>query len=530
MPGGHPIAAGGRFGHGHGLANGVAIRIIAPMSRTTRALLSLALVLPMSLGTSATLAQSPGPVAYPLDTEIALTQMAGTDVAADAGITALFGSGGSLSGSGGCNSYSATWDSDGTTLTVGAIAATRMACDPAVNTLESEYLGLLQVAATWSLEGTTVTVTTSAGSTLVYGGDTDGPALVGEWQLSTFGGTAVPNGIIATAVFGADGSVTGSGGCNTFSGTYTASDTSLTISRLAVTSMFCEAAGEIEPAYLDTLQATTGWSVVGDTLTIESTLPLVFTSGIAATGSLTGQDWLLATMGGQPVEPSLGTSATFADDGTVSGSGGCNGYDSTYTIDGDSISIAPVAATRMACAPEANESESSFFAAMEGATSFTVSGSDLVIATVDGSSLEFSTSTGATPSATPSTVPASGEPGTSAAPAGSIVGSWQMTEMMGMALPGGMLDIDITFADDGTFSGNGGCNEYTGTWSLSGTTLTLGSLVLGTGATCDATTQGIEQSFFNVITFLDTAEVTDGKLVLGSQFSSSVTFAFEAAD
>ena len=43
-------------------------------------------------------------------------------------------------------------------------------------------------------------------------------------------------------------------------------------------------------------------------------------------------------------------SATF-ENGKVSGSNGCNRYRGNYTLDGGSITIAPAAATSMACGP-----------------------------------------------------------------------------------------------------------------------------------------------------------------------------------
>ena len=182
-----------------------------------RALLCLALALPMSVGASADTRPESGAVPV-LDQELPLTEMAGTAVASDAGITVTFAwLTRPCPGFGGCNTYNATWQSDGTTLTVGPIAATRKSCGTDVDALESQYLGLLQAAASWSLNGSALEIVTADGSTLVYGGTAAEPAIVGAWQLSTFGGTPVPNGIVATAVFGADGTLTGSGGCNTYS-------------------------------------------------------------------------------------------------------------------------------------------------------------------------------------------------------------------------------------------------------------------------------------------------------------------------
>ena len=49
--------------------------------------------------------------------------------------------------------------------------------------------------------------------------------------------------------------------------------------------------------------------------------------------------------------------------------------------------------------------------------------------------------------------------------------------MMGTPLPAGLLKITIDIAPDGTLTGNGGCNDYSASWTLSGPTLTLTDLV-----------------------------------------------------
>ena len=144
------------------------------MSRTTRALLPLALVLPMSLGASAALAQGPDAT---LDQELTLTAIAGAPVAPDAGITIVFASDGTLSGFGGCNSYSSTWDTEFETLTLTQdIQSTRKTCGDTIDALETQYLGLLQAAASWSLDGTSLQIVSADGSVLSYGGDGTGPS------------------------------------------------------------------------------------------------------------------------------------------------------------------------------------------------------------------------------------------------------------------------------------------------------------------------------------------------------------------
>ena len=70
--------------------------------------------------------------------------------------------------------------------------------------------------------------------------------------------------------------------------------------------------------------------------------------------------------------------ADFADDGTLSGNAGCNNYNGPYEIDGDSISIGPLAGTKMACtSEELTTQETDYLAALELATSFSVTGDRL---------------------------------------------------------------------------------------------------------------------------------------------------------
>ncbi|MCY7419699.1 MAG: META domain-containing protein [Chloroflexi bacterium] len=133
------------------------------MSRTTRALLSLALALPMSLGASAALAQSPTPEQV-LDQELALTEMAGTAVAPDAGITITIAADGGLSGFGGCNGYSASGSTIAMKdLTPGANIGT---CDTTTQGLQDAYFSLVPFLDTaTATDGTLSIVSALAGGT-----------------------------------------------------------------------------------------------------------------------------------------------------------------------------------------------------------------------------------------------------------------------------------------------------------------------------------------------------------------------------
>ena len=72
--------------------------------------------------------------------------------------------------------------------------------------------------------------------------------------------------------------------------------------------------------------------------------------------------------------------AEFGSDGALSGFAGCNTYNATYALSGDDgISITGVATTRMACEDEAMTLETQYLAALEKATTYTISGTTLTL-------------------------------------------------------------------------------------------------------------------------------------------------------
>jgi putative lipoprotein len=62
----------------------------------------------------------------------------------------------------------------------------------------------------------------------------------------------------------------------------------------------------------------------------------------------------------------------------VSGDTGCNRFSGSYTVDGQNITIGPLASTRAACPDEElQQQETDFLAALELATTFQVTGDRL---------------------------------------------------------------------------------------------------------------------------------------------------------
>lgn len=94
---------------------------------------------------------------------------------------------------------------------------------------------------------------------------------------------------------------------------------------------------------------------------------------MAQTQQLEGKSWTLVRWGSPDnLKSPVGDkdiTAQFSQ-GKVSGSGGCNSYNGTYTIDGSQINFGPTASTKMACLDDTMNQESQYFAALDGAKSY----------------------------------------------------------------------------------------------------------------------------------------------------------------
>jgi putative lipoprotein len=90
-----------------------------------------------------------------------LTDLQGTAIVADTRPTLDFSAPGRVTGSGSCNRYFATVEMSGSSIRVGAVGATRMACGTAVSLQEVKFFEALESANRFTLEG---------GMLFIYGG------------------------------------------------------------------------------------------------------------------------------------------------------------------------------------------------------------------------------------------------------------------------------------------------------------------------------------------------------------------------
>jgi putative lipoprotein len=82
------------------------------------------------------------------------------------------------------------------------------------------------------------------------------------WLVTTINGQAAVADAPPTLAFGVDGTVSGTGGCNQYSGPYETDGGSISIGDLASTLMLCEgAASTQETAFLNALRGATSWRI-----------------------------------------------------------------------------------------------------------------------------------------------------------------------------------------------------------------------------------------------------------------------------
>ena len=98
---------------------------------------------------------------YNTGTQAVTSPIAGTT------LTATFTAGGEVGGNAGCNNYSGPYKLDGTSLTVGPLATTMMACEQAILDQETAFLAALQTPTTVETSGATVTLRDASGATQV---------------------------------------------------------------------------------------------------------------------------------------------------------------------------------------------------------------------------------------------------------------------------------------------------------------------------------------------------------------------------
>jgi heat shock protein HslJ len=226
------------------------------------------------------------------------------------------------------------------------------------------------------------------------------------WVLASYGDPSDPQAVLEgseiTAEFdSAEGTVSGSAGCNHYFGSYEVDGEAITFGLLGSTLMAClepEGIMQQEQAYLAALASAATYRIEGNKLELIDADGTRVAQFIALPlASLAGTEWILTAYNngqGAVVSVLIGTeiTAAFGDDGRLDGSAGCNTYGASYEVDGDQITLGPAVTTRMWCAePEGiMDQENAFLAALGSAATYHIQGGKLEMRDADGAlALQF---------------------------------------------------------------------------------------------------------------------------------------------
>jgi heat shock protein HslJ len=206
------------------------------------------------------------------------------------------------------------------------------------------------------------------------------------------------NGTTVTMVFGDTGQITGSAGCNHYFASYGIKGTTVTIGQAGSTEMYCTATGvmEQESTYLALLGRAASVTAGNDTLAFtdaKGITILSFTRIVPpAPEPLVGTNWTLdsfhAADAVSSVTAGITITAVFDENGSVTGSAGCNRYFASYNVTGTSVSIGPAGSTKMYCnGPGVMQQESTYLTSLSRAAAFAITGDRLSLADANGATL-----------------------------------------------------------------------------------------------------------------------------------------------
>jgi heat shock protein HslJ/LysM repeat protein len=214
-------------------------------------------------------------------------------------------------------------------------------------------------------------------------------------------------------------------------------------------------AGPEDPMCCPSQQVVKTYELEGDQL-VETSSEIAGAEGGMAT--LEGTSWILTTLNGSEPLPETSITASFEQDGVLSGSDGCNRYNAAYQIAGDQLTITPGAGTMMACPEPIMKQATDYIAALASATAYQMQADTLALSDADGNVV-------ATFTAQPSSLG-----GTSW-----VVLSYNNGKQAVVSVIVGT-ELTALFGEDGALSGSAGCNNYTGSYQVDDQNISIGPL------------------------------------------------------
>ena len=204
-----------------------------------------------------------------------LTELDGQAPLADATVTLRFEADGSAGGSDGCNNYFTTYTVDGDAIAFGVGGSTMMACPEPIMTQAAAYQTALSSAVTFMVADGVLMLHNADGAAVAVFAAQSSDLAGSAWDVTNYNnGREAVVSLLAdttlTAVFGADGTISGSAGCNNFSGSYTSDGAGvIAIGSLATTRKMCPTPEGImaqEAEFLAALESAATYRIDGANL------------------------------------------------------------------------------------------------------------------------------------------------------------------------------------------------------------------------------------------------------------------------
>jgi heat shock protein HslJ len=178
--------------------------------------------------------------------------------------------------------------------------------------------------------------------------------------------------------------------------------------------------------------------------------------GRDASADLTGTSWMLSSLDGNLPVPGTTVTLQLGEDGSASGSDGCNRFRTTFSQSGARLTFdQPGALTMMACPEPVMDQARAFMAALASTTRFTATEDELVLRAGNKHLATFVA--------------------TSQDLAGSawdVVSFNNGREAVVGLLPG--TEISANFGGQGELTGTAGCNQYSASYSVDGSAIEIG--------------------------------------------------------
>lgn len=216
-----------------------------------------------------------------------------------------------------------------------------------------------------------------------------------------------------------------------------------------------------------------------------------------ANGGLANTEWTVIAIDGTATIVGAQPTMTFAPDGTLSGTSGCNQYSGRFRTDGDRITVGQLSSTEMGCEADRMAQETAFSTALSAATRWRETEAGQL--ELSGVVVLLAVPSSSTEAPTPAAAPA---------------GAWDLVELGPTADLAGLVPT-IEFGPVGTVRGFAGCNRFNGRYALEGATITFGPLA-STKMACERPASAVEAEYLSALAGITTWQIgADGRLLLG---------------